>query len=160
VIQRKRTKMNIDPKVYNILKKSGWYENRELDEEEIAKKIKDEGYPVMKSVLSFMKNFEGLVIKFDNLQNGLKDDTINLDFEQATHIETPGKIRKSYLPRIQKELCLLGTAYRDHLILLMSEDGYVYGAFENYFCLIEKTGIGALEAIILNKDFEEINAVG
>jgi hypothetical protein len=148
--------MKIDPKVYNILKKSGWNENRQIDEEKIIRKITSEGYPLMESVISFMKSFEGLLIKFDNLQNGIKDDTINLDFENATHVETPGKIRKSYVPRIQKELCLVGLAYRDHLALLMSEDGYVYGAFENYFCFIDKTGIEALQAIILNKDFGEI----
>lgn len=148
--------MKIDPKVYHVLKKSGWNEKRQVEETEIVQKIINEGYPVMKSVVSFMKSFGGLLIEFDNLQNGIKNDTIDLDFEKATHVETPGKIRKSYVPRIRKDLCLVGSAYREHLILLMSEDGYVYGAFENYFCFIDKTGLGALQAIILNKDFEEI----
>jgi hypothetical protein len=148
--------MNFDPKVYSVLTKSGWHQSRELDERVIIEQITAEGYPVFEKVISFMKQFGGLFINFDNLQNGIKNDTIDLDFEKATHIEVPEKIKRNYVPRVKKDLCLIGTAYRDYLILLMSSDGFVYGAYENYLCFINKTGEGALESIILNKNFVEI----
>lgn len=146
----------IDPRINAVLKNSGWHEGRSLNKNEIIKQVIEEGYPILEKAISFMQSFGGLLIHFDNLLNGIKNDTVNLDFENATHIESREKVENRYVPRIKKELCLIGSAYRDNLILLMSADGYVYGAYENYLCLISATGEGALESIILNKNFIEI----
>lgn len=149
--------MNQNSKIYSSLKRSGWHEGRQLDENTIINQVKEEGYPVFPKAISFMRSYGGLLILFNNHQNGMKDDTINLDFEKATHIESSEKIKKYYVSRVQKDLCLIGSAYRDYMILLMAKDGFVYGAYENYLCFISPSGEGALEAIILNKDFVEIN---
>ena len=87
--------------VYKALESAGWSENRRLNENLIKQLIVSEGYPVLSVVVDFMKNFGGLLIYFQNKKNGIQDDDINLDFEHATHIETPGKIIKEYKPRKQ-----------------------------------------------------------
>ena len=140
---------------YKLLERAGWSENRRSDENLIKQQIMSEGYPLLPAVVDFMKNFGGLVIYFQNKRNRIQDD-INLDFEHATHLETTEKIIIDYKPRIGKSLCPVGTAYRDHFVLLMSEDGNLYGAYEDYLCYISDSGIGGIEAIVTDKDFLEI----
>src|SRR5947209_7641411 len=106
--------MVIDNIVYDCLRKAGWNEHRRLDPAPIRAKLLVEGYPALDVVVRFLQEFEGLVVRFANLKNGRSTDDINFSFEHATHIETPGKIKKLYYPRIKKELCLIGTAYRDY----------------------------------------------
>lgn len=137
------------------MERAGWSENRRSDENLIKQQTMSEGYPILPAVVDFMKNFGGLVIYFQNKRNRIQDD-INLDFEHATHLETKGKIIIAYKPRIGKSLCPVGTAYRDHLVLLMSEDGNLYGAYEDYLCYTSDSGIGEIEAIVTNKNSLEI----
>ncbi|HTM99774.1 MAG TPA: SUKH-3 domain-containing protein [Pedobacter sp.] len=129
---------------------------QQQDKNEIIELIKIEGYPIFNSVIEFLTDFGGLHVYFKNQQNGIVNDDINFDLNHAFNLEVPERVFKDYIPRVKKELCIIGTAYRDHFILLMSNDGNVYGGYDDYLCKISNTGIGAIEAIILNQSFIEI----
>lgn len=146
----------MEKEVENILINAGWSKYRRIDKKFIVNQLKLEGYPILDNVVEAMQNLGGLVIKFCNKRNGLKDDDINFDFEHATNLEVPEKIFKNYMPRVKKQLILIGSAYRDHFVLLMADDNSIYGGYDDYLCKIGNTLMDAIENIILDKNFDEI----
>jgi hypothetical protein len=158
-LQRKRDNDRLfsNATVEKIVRQSGWDETRKANRAKLAEKIKKDGYLILENGLDFMEQFEGLIIYFENKKNGIKDDDINFDFEHATHLIDAERINLDYSVRIKKPLMLIGSAYRDHFVLLMSDDKNVYGAFDSFICKIADSGIEAIEAIILDKDFETID---
>ena len=145
-----------DKFVETIARQAGWHEQRSIDRGSIVEQIKKEGYTAMSNVVDFMTHFNGIVILFDNKRNGIKDDDIRFDFEHATHLEVPERVNGNYANRIQKALIPIGSAYRDHFVLLMANDNCVYGGYDNYLCKIGDSGFDAIEAIILDRKFIEI----
>src|SRR5882757_9665680 len=124
--------MNYDiaENVKGLLHNAGWNENRQLDRNNLIKTVKDAGYEALPKVIDFLAMFEGIVIRFINLKNGVNDD-ITLDLGKAIELETVERISEDYQVRIGKKLCIIGTAYRDHFVLVMDEDGAVYGGYDN-----------------------------
>lgn len=146
----------MEKEVENILINAGWSESRRIDKRFVVDQLVLEGFPALENVVEAMQNLGGLVIKFLNRQNGLKDDDINFDFVHATNLESPDRVFMNYMPRVKKQLVLIGSAYRDHYVLLMADDNSIYGGYDNYLCKIGNTPMDAIENIILNKNFDEI----
>jgi hypothetical protein len=138
-----------------LLKKSGWEEKRRINSEFISNLYKTYGYTPLIKVITFLQNFYGLTIFFKNKRNGL-DDNFSFDLTRAFEIEVIERVKDNYEPRIGKELCIIGTAYREHFILLMDVEGNVYGAYDDYLVFIASSGYEAIEAILEDKIFKEI----
>lgn len=145
-----------DQLVETLARKSGWSENRKVDSDALTNLIVMEGYQVLENVVEFMMNFDGLTILFENKRNGLKNDDIRFSFSQVIELDASEKIKASYEERLGKKLIPIGSAYRGHLLLLMSDDCMVYGAYDTYFRKIGDSGFSAIEAIVLDKEFEAI----
>jgi hypothetical protein len=143
---------NEDAYVYKLLKKAGWHEGRELSYERISEMVKNEGYPQLPNVIRFLQGFMDIKIIFKNKRNGIKNDDINFSFEEATDLEVPERVNEEYSQRVGKELCLIGSVFRRHMVLMMSDDMCVYGGYDNYLCKIGDSGIDAIKAIVYNQD--------
>ncbi len=148
--------MTEEKKILEVLRQLGWVENKTNTRDDIISMIQKENYPVFDAVVDFLQLFLDSVIYFENKRNGLKNDDINFSFERATNLEVPERVNGSYARRVGKKLCLIGSAYREHMVLMMSEDGYVYGGYDDFLCEISNTGLGSIEAIIYDYDFIEI----
>jgi len=142
--------------IQDVLKKAGWYEGRMASKAVVTQVIMKEGYSMFPNVIEFLQEFWDLTIYFENKRNGLKNDDITFVFEKATHLEVPERIKGDYSFRIGKELCLIGSVYREHMVLMMSSDKCVYGGYDDFLCKISDSGYGAIEAIIFDYDFIEI----
>jgi hypothetical protein len=138
-----------------LLLKAGWKENRNVDGTKLKELIIMYGFRILPKALEFLEEFEGLIIRFPNLKNGINDD-ITLDFVKAAELEGNERIAEEYELRIGKKLSIVGTAYREHFALIMDEDGKVYGAYDSFLVKIGDSGVGAIEAIINNEKFIEI----
>lgn len=136
-----------------VLKKSGWYKERRIDQHLIIEAIEAEGYPILPSVVAFLQEFWDLKIYFENRRNGLKNDDINFSFEEATHLEVPERISQDYSKRVGMELCLIGSVYREHMVIVMANDQSVYGGYDNFFCKIADSGMNAIKAIVYDLPF-------
>lgn len=143
--------------VREVLIKNGWFNSRLINPTEIELLYTRNSYPILDCVIEFLKNFYTLKIVFSNKKTGNLDD-INFDVKRAMDMESIERVIIDYEPRIKKKLCIIGSAYREHFILLMDEDGSVYGGFDTYFVKIAPSGYLAIEAIILDKEFEEIKS--
>jgi hypothetical protein len=143
-------------KTIEILKRSGWSEDRKIDKSIISELITKEGYIVFEQAIAFMQSYLDIRIIFENRKNGVNDDDIDFSFEKATHVEVPERVNQEYATRVGKKLCLIGTAYRDHMVLLIAEDGTIYAGYDSYLCLVGNSALEAIESIIFNYDFVEI----
>lgn len=141
---------------YKLAKESGWTDYRKVDKEVIIQEILNEGYPIIEKAVEFLESFWNIVIYFVNRKNGIQEDDINFNFNHASNLEVPERLLKDYEPRIGKKVCLIGSAYRDHFILMMADDGSVYGGYDSFLCKIADNGYEAIEAIILDKPFIEL----
>lgn len=142
--------------IKDYLIKSGWYSGRSMEKSMIINNIYQEGYQIMDKVISFLQEFWDLTIYFENRRNGIQADDIKFQFEHATHLEVPERINGEYSRRIKKQLCLIGSCYRDHMVLIMDQEGAVYGGYDSFLCKIADNGYSAIEAIILDYQFVEI----
>lgn len=144
----------VDGNIKNLLIKAGWSEDRKVNRSALRRMIIENGYTAFHKVLDFLEAFEGIVIKYQKANTGTEGD-ISFDFEKAAELEIPEKICGDYQMRIGRELCIIGTASKSHLILIMDEDGKVYGGYDNYLIKISDSGIGAIEALVNNIDNKE-----
>jgi hypothetical protein len=142
--------------LFEVLQKSGWREDRKVDQSLIVDSIHEEGYLILPRVIEFLQEFWGLKILFENKKNGLKNDDINFSFEEATHLEVPERVNGEYSKRTGKELCLIGSVYREYMVLVMANDGSVYGGYDSFLCKIADTGMDAIKAIIFDYPFVTI----
>lgn len=153
--------MNVtDQKIKDLLIKSGWYENRRIDTSNLLEKVSENGYEILPKVIEFLKEFDGLIIRFYNLKNSLADDDVTIDFNKASELECIERIREDYQHRIGKRLCVIGTAYREYFVLIMDEEGRVYGGYDDYLVKIADSAIEAINAIVSGKKFTEIVYLG
>lgn len=141
---------------YTCLLKAGWNSERSLNKEEIIEKLSIEGYSVFKEVVDFLASFEGIEVNFFN-KKSKKIDDFNFCLERAFNLEVPERLMEDYLPRIQKQkICPIGTAYRDHFILIMDDNGIVYGAYDDFLVKIGNSYFEAINAIISDQEFIKI----
>lgn len=138
-----------------LLSKSGWSPERKVDGKLLKSLIEQAGYEVLPKVMSFLISFDGISIKFINLRNGIEDD-INISFEKGNNLEGKERIFEDYYPRIGRRLCVVGTASRDHFVLVMDEDGKLYGGYSSFLVKFGDTATEGIEAIVFNLDIMEI----
>lgn len=141
---------------YGALKKAGWDYNRLINTTDFVKAYQEYGFPILNHVLEFLSRFGNLKINFLNLRNGI-DDNFDFDVRHGLEVEVIERVKEDYMPRINnKKMCIIGTAYRDHYVLLMDEDGKVYGGYDSYFVKIGDSGENAIEAIIEGRQSDVI----
>lgn len=97
-----------------------------------------------------MLEYGGLNIQF-TVRNGIESN-LHFDVNQAVEEVDPIWVQKAYYDRLGKiDLCVIGQVYTDHLVLMMDNNGNVYGGFDSYFSFIARSGEEAIEAICTNK---------
>ncbi len=139
----------------DILKNAGWSNERKISKKHLEEKLIKEGYHPNSVILNFLSNYADLNCFFYNKRTEDKDDfSFNLD--RAFELEVAEKINEDYYNRIKSNLCPIGTAYREHLVLLMDNEGKVYGAMDDYLVKIGNDYIFAINNIVNDIEFIEI----
>ena len=132
-----------------ILLKSGWREKRKIFTLYYQLYARMDGYYWNKTIRDFLKEFGGLKILFERRsEQGL----LHFDAPEAIRGIDSNVVLENYSKAANtKKICVIGEVYANHLTLLMSEKGEVFGGYDEFFCLLGKTGIEAIENICLNK---------
>lgn len=142
--------------VLKILLEAGWDNHRQIDIHPILNKMTSSGAFIVLPAIEFLKQFGNLKLLFTNKKNSKPDD---IDFNpiRAMEIETLDRLQEDYEPRLgNKKLTFIGTAYREHFVLVMDENGAVFGGYDDFLVKIANSGEGAIEAIVQDYEFEEI----
>lgn len=134
--------------------KAGWSPSRKVETLFLRKAIEEAGYTWFENASSFLSSFSGLSLISTWLNNS---GDVNFDVERAVRVLDPLWVFDDYAARIGKSVfCPIGLAYSSHFILFMSEDGCVYGAFDDFLAYIAPSGLEAIENLLLRKDIAEI----
>lgn len=119
--------MKFSESIKKYLKKYGWSENRKIDTLKYIKKYQEEGYVVFDKVLEILSNFGDLQFL---IAKGANEFT-TLHFDAIKTIEDNFKENvEFYESKVGEALLPIGEAYRDYYLIMLSESGKMYGAFD------------------------------
>jgi len=137
-----------------ILRKAGWSENRSVDVGKYRQYFDVTGQYYSETVLEFLEEFGDLHVSYPNPHNVQITSGFYIDPIEATP-NYPQQDIKLFSDQLKIPLCIVGGT-RDADALLMSLDGKVYSAFDNYRCFVGGTGIDAIEVMCSGGKFTRI----
>jgi len=123
---------------------AGWPEGRRIDPTGMLAALRAAGYPTPPAVREFLSRFGGL--SFTN-PKGRPPAASDWHFDVYRTVEwaVPGKVSGYYGARAGAELCPVGGAAADHLLLMMDRTGRVFGGYDEFFVALGRSGAAAIE---------------
>ncbi|TCM99436.1 SUKH-3 immunity protein of toxin-antitoxin system [Paenibacillus sp. BK033] len=147
--------MLFSAKTMEILQSSGWSATYKAGVSEYIKVFMEEDYFVNELVINFLSQFGGLTIEHPAYRVPKK--TANFHFNPIKAINHINKERvETYEERINTSLVVIGEAYNEHLILMMTPSGGIYGALDEYLTFLGNNPKEAIEALCEGKETPEI----
>lgn len=144
-------KFSEDTKKY--LKKYGWSESRKIDTLKYEKKYQEEGYLIFDKALEVLSNFGDLRFSIPEKPIG----TTTLHFDVIKTVEDNFKENvEFYESKIGEALLPIGEVYRDYFMIMLSESGKMYGAFDFTLRKEGDTFEEGIEALIYDLETPEI----
>ena len=139
-----------------VLIESGWYAGRHINIDTCKDALTKANYKLSQRVAQFLSEFDGLRIKFYRPEIPEYAE-LNLNCVAAAEgVNALWPLDNYYHRTGQKDLCVIGQAFSNHLTLMMAVDGMVYGGYDDFLCFIANSGEEAIEAICSNQTFKEI----
>ena len=139
-----------------VLIKSKWFKGRIIDISEYQRCLVAENYKLSSCVENFLAEFGGLKIEF--LTQDQDSDNFHFDVCKAVAEIDPSWVFDDYTKRLLREkLCVVGQAYSNHMTLIMSEKGELFGGFDDLLWLVGKDSREAIEVLCTKNGFKEIS---
>ncbi|WP_336785881.1 SUKH-3 domain-containing protein [Paenibacillus sp. MMO-177] len=147
--------MEFSIKTMEILHSSGWSATYKVDVSEYIKALKEEFYLVNELIINFLTQYGGMVIEHPAYR--VPNKTTSFHFNPNKAINHINKERvETYEERINSALVVIGEAYNEHLFLMMTPSGEIYGALDDYLTFLGNNPIEAIEALCEGKETPEI----
>jgi len=118
------------------LERSGWSRNRNIDIQKQIEALEEEGYPVHESVIQCLRSFSNLKIWTSSDKNAVD---ILIDPRAAIDTVYIERITEEYNLIAEKELCVIGLYHRNHMVLMLDDEGVVYGGYDEHFSCLAKS---------------------
>lgn len=131
--------------VARIMNQAGWFNGRHIDTSEYEKMLRSEGYHVFPAVTEFLSQFGGLYFENPDAQPPAPEDW-HFDVKAAVKHAFPTNLYL-YGRRLGDEVCLIGEASRDHLVLMMDGSGRVFGGYDQVLLYIGSSGLDSIIAL-------------
>jgi hypothetical protein len=114
------------------LRQAGWLPGRSQDIAEVRSLLKARGYRIGEAVEQFLREFTGITINF--IRHG-HPDSIWFDAQRASAEADPEWVAH-YEERTKTSLVPIGFSNHGHLMLMQSDEGGFYGAFDDFLCAL------------------------
>lgn len=139
-----------------ILFEAGWSDSRSVDTRDFEQRLESEGYRVYESVSRFLESFGGLMVSVHLPQS--HHLTVDFHFNPSATVKSIYSKRVSGDQRIWADppLCVIGFYHRGHMVLMMDEQGCVYGGYDDLLVFIGASGEEAIEAMCQGKKYSPI----
>ena len=115
-----------------VLRQAGWLPGRSQDITKVRSLLKSRGYRIGEAVEQFLGEFTGITINF--IRNG-RPDSIWFDAKRAIALADPEWV-VHYEERTKTSMVPIGFSNHEHLMLMQSDEGGFYGAFDDYLCAL------------------------
>jgi hypothetical protein len=137
--------------VADVLRKAGWRPGRSRSVAGVRSLLESRGYSLAEPVELFLHEFTGITIDF--VRNG-RPDSIWFDAERAGALADPEWV-PHYQERTKTSLVPVGYSNHEHLMLMQSDNGGFYGAFDDFFCALGSDVNEMIESLV-NQDREPL----
>jgi len=127
-----------------LLRQAGWRPGRSQDLSDVRSLLASRGYSIGKPVELFLQEFTGITIDF--VCNG-RPDSIWFDAQRASALADPEWIAH-YEQRTKTSLVPIGYSYHQHLMLMQSNEGGFYGAYDDVLCALGSEAREMIENLV------------
>ena len=147
--------MEFSKNIISELKKAGWNPQRKIEITKIIEYLNEEGYKLNEYAKDVIAQFGFLEMEHPSYR--VENSTEKLHFNPIRACDHIYRERvEEYEYKIGESLVVIGEAYDEHLILMISDRGHVYGGYDGYLTILGDSIDSALEAIFLSKETVEI----
>ena len=136
------------------LGRAGWTRDRRIDIAPYVRQLEADGYTVFAVVREFLTRFGGLRLAYPHFRVPEHDDSCHFDAAEASQRISRYTVA-AYTDALGKPVCPIGDAFHDHMVLMMTERGVVYAAFEDTLLRIADSGIDAINSLCEGQDDHE-----
>lgn len=126
------------------LEGAGWRPDRVVDLAPHRSALLAAGYAIWPALIGFIQTYAGLTIAFERNQ---REDAIWFDPSAAVKWADERSV-KAYEQRLRSRLAPVGYAYHDHMLLLASEGGQLFGAYDHFVAQLGSTAADAVGNLI------------
>jgi len=134
-----------------VLSQAGWSPGRSQETTEARSRLQSCGYSISETTEQFLREFTGITINF--IRNG-RPDAIWFDALRASELADPEWV-EHYEGRTKTSLVPIGYSNHEYLMLMQSEEGGFYGAFDDYLYALGN-GVDEMIANLLNQEKEPL----
>ncbi|WP_083941063.1 SUKH-3 domain-containing protein [Pseudoduganella violaceinigra] len=147
--------MKFQKTTIDFLKSMGWSEDRRVDACIFITSLIDDGYEPFPMAVSFLENFGGLDGSMPAYR--VKGELERIHFNPKEAIDEIYREKVvTYEARIGERLVVVGSANNGHLTLVLSPQGRMFGANDDYLCLLGNSVEEGITALFENVDAEEV----
>lgn len=138
----------------DCLADAGWTKVRRIDIGPHIRQLEADGYTVFEVAQEFLTRFGGLRLKYPHFRVPEHDDSCHFDAAAASRRISKYTVAR-YAEAIGKPVCPVGAAFHDHMVLMMTERGIVYAAFEDALIRLAQSPIDMINNLCEGRDGHE-----
>lgn len=133
----------------------GWCPNRHVDPSLYLSSLSGDGYEQFPQISEFLANFGGLDGLMPTFRKEGEYERIHFNPTEAVGNVYREKV-STYESRVGEQLAVVGEAYNGHLSLLLSSNGRLFGAYDDYLCLLGNNVIEGIATLFERREAEEV----
>jgi hypothetical protein len=146
------TNHKFSPETRHILLSAGWFPGRQINIDAFCAGFREAGLKASTAVCSFLSEFGGLRLEYQHREvEGFRDWCT---FSGRIPI-SPLWI-KTYSRVVKEDLCVIGTAFEDYMVLLMGPSGSVVAGYDDVLLLVGRDGVEAIERLCQGTELDAI----
>ena len=131
---------------------AGWRPDRAVSVDRAVRALHGAGHMVWPGLLDFLKRFVGLHVSFEV---GDQADWFWFDPERAIALCWASWVDE-YKARAGQVVVPIGYGARDHMLLLLGEDGTWFGGYDDVVGVLGYDVEGMLDALVEGREFLEV----
>jgi hypothetical protein len=148
--------MELSQSTKKILENAGWNPLRHIDIQLYQEALSSDGYEMSDKAKSFLVEFGGLELAHPAYRVANEMDNTHFDPLRAISGICHERV-ETYEERIGEKLVVIGEGYNEQLVLMISESGRIFGAYDDFLTCLGNNPLEALDAICQRKETPEIN---
>lgn len=126
------------------LEDAGWRADRRVLIDSDVSALENDGYETWPEAEDFLREFSRLIVSF---QRRGKQDTVWFDAAKAAALSWKDWV-DDYSGRAGLRLLPVGFAHRDHLLVMLGEDGRFFGGYDDYFAELGTDPIDLVQGLL------------